>query len=422
MNSKEFRKAISIGLGRAILALKTDQKIYRFRKSIIYACTHVTTYDQQCEGRRTEYLWDAIQASDAPKYIEDRIISAFLVASDPRNIYQMAGLVCKIALNGNNLARTVLYSKFSFNDEWNTFNYNDLIDLDGIEGYLYIAEIEGKMILENPDYSADWETLSIAEEQFGIENLNIALEKLSIDNPYIRAYLQSVRNINSNSEASTRSEVESYEVIKEKIESNGYYPFHVWGKRAIQEDIEKAAVDMLEETNTKRLIKYLSIFSRRAFPLQPNKIIELAYSKNRTLSNTAISALKNVKNGQIRNLALYHLTKAKVETDALELLIDNFVIEDITLLEKIVYTKMNRYKLHWIQGDVCKILSNNPVKECINIMLYMYENGHCSNCRADVIQVLMDSKVIPEWVLEECKYDSNLEIRELVKNYLEHSA
>lgn len=423
MKAKEFRKAINIGLGRAIVALKTDQKTFRFRDSIIYACTHVTSYDPQCEGRRTEYLWDAIQASDAPKIIEDRVISDFLVSNNPYAIYQMAGLVCKFASNGNNQAKTALYDNYSFNDDWNSFVYDDLIDLDGLEGYLYIAECEGKRILESPDYSANWGTLSIAEEQFGAEKVNEILGNLSSDNLYIKAYYRSIQNISLNSENIAQRELVSYEEIKKQIENNNIrYPLHSWGNRAAQEDIEKAAMDLLEETNTKRLIQYLSIFRRRTFPMKPNKIIELAYSKNTKLSNVAIHALKKVKNDLVRNLAIYHLTKVNIETDALLLLIDNFTIEDILLLEKVAYKKMNRHKLHCIRGDICKILINNPVKECTNIMLYFYENGYCSICRSEVIEVLMVCNAIPEWVLEECKYDSNLEIRELVEKYLEHSA
>jgi hypothetical protein len=54
----QFKKAINMGLGSAIIELKQNAgNNEKYRETVLYACTHATCYDAQAEGGRQYYLY-----------------------------------------------------------------------------------------------------------------------------------------------------------------------------------------------------------------------------------------------------------------------------------------------------------------------------------------------------------------------------
>jgi len=62
METSEFKNAIALGLGRAVVTL-LDRDVHPFREVILDACLHNKAYDPQAEGSRAAYMVEAIRAA-----------------------------------------------------------------------------------------------------------------------------------------------------------------------------------------------------------------------------------------------------------------------------------------------------------------------------------------------------------------------
>jgi hypothetical protein len=47
-------------------------------------------------------------------------------------------------------------------------------------------------------------------------------------------------------------------------------------------------------------------------------------------------------------------------------------------------------------------------------MYFVYEQSPCSNCRGKAVQILLDASNAQDWLLEECRHDSQEETRTMV--------
>src|SRR5262249_16890408 len=70
-------------------------------------------------------------------------------------------------------------------------------------------------------------------------------------------------------------------------------------------------------------------------------------------------------------------------------------------------------QLHWLLGDVIEILEQNPEADCSQLGVIGYALTPCENSRFFAARLLQIQQVAPEWLREQCRYDSGKECREL---------
>jgi len=63
-----------------------------------------------------------------------------------------------------------------------------------------------------------------------------------------------------------------------------------WGRHADEHDLVNAATDLLAETDDDRLVSYLRIFRKRAFPLDPGPLLPLVRHPSRRVSAAAFTS------------------------------------------------------------------------------------------------------------------------------------
>ncbi|MFE4573099.1 hypothetical protein [Paenibacillus chitinolyticus] len=191
------------------------------------------------------------------------------------------------------------------------------------------------------------------------------------------------------------------------------HPNIVWGMRAFKEDLFKAADDLLKEEHPKKLEAYLSIFVKPAFPLDPQKIIELAQSQNKRLRSAAIHALRNLKDERIHRLAVQLICQRETEVEALELFTFNYEENDLPLLEHVAFKKHNKHSFHNMELDMVNIFEKHPTASCQKIMIELYHKGLCSPCRRRAVEIMLANDILPASLRDEIRYDCNPDIREL---------
>lgn len=410
---KQFRHDLARGLGSIILYLKQSPKLTNNHIDAIYdACIKNTAYDPQCDVSREDYLWEVIQLSKASNSLQERILKT-LESIDGWDLFQVYRLAKIFVLNGNPTALEAMKRRFRYHEEWYSFiGGEEIIEAEGEQGFLFVAGQIGKEILSS-DYEEDKYLLEFAYEHLGEDKVAALLENLCDVN--IQAFLQSADQHQGYSQSTPNLAV-SYDDLKTSIGSapKPLYRFLKWGKHATEEDLLRAANDLLEERNSKKLEAYLYMFGKTVFPLDPQRIIELAQSKNSRLRSAAIRTLSNLKDERIHQLAIQLISRQVTEIDALDLFIHNYTENDLELLERVFFKKRNKDLFHGIGCSILDIFTHNPTPSCQKVLTELYKRGLCTYCRKHCVEVMIFNHVLPLTIQNEIKYDCNSAIRDLL--------
>jgi hypothetical protein len=301
---KQFRYDLARGLGSIILYLKQSPKLTVKHIDAIYsACVENTAYDPQCDTSREDYLWEVVQLSQESESLQKQILRALESSIDGWDLLQVYRLAKIFTLNGNSTALTAMKRGFRYHEEWNSFiGGEEIIAAEGEQGFLFVASRIGEHILSS-DYEESKFLLEFANEHLGEEKVAALLETQCDAN--IRAFVQSASQHHWETQSKPVHSV-TYDELKTSIGSapGALYRYTRWGMRASKEDLIRAANDLLEEKESKKLLAYLYIFGKTVFPLNPQKMIDLTLSKNKRLQSAAIAALSNLKDARIHQLGL----------------------------------------------------------------------------------------------------------------------
>jgi hypothetical protein len=194
-----------------------------------------------------------------------------------------------------------------------------------------------------------------------------------------------------------------------------------WGNKTSEEDLLKAAQDLLKEENPKLLLSYLDIFRHRPFPLDFSKLVFLAQHDDERvpydrMSIFSLSALENITHPDVRALALKMIAENNRIGRAVGLLQRNFEDNDWKLLESITVRELERDEYHSLGMSIEDIFKINPSPEAAQTFLNVYERCPCSQCRRRFVEILHSLNALPVSLLEECKFDANFDLREQVEN------
>lgn len=424
MYVKEFKAQINRGLGSALLFIKENpSKAKRYFNAILYACTHNTAYDPQCEDSRAQYLYEIVQLTPFKDELEDKILESFIKAEKYWDIKQLFGLA-KLIANGKSSVREVMYEKFkNYNSNENQFiGAEEIIALDKEKGLIFVATAIGDQLLSDEEY---WETdwiLQVAKDEIGELKTIKLLEESSKTSTQIKKYLDSVKSFIEEREQ-YKFEPVSYNEVKIKIDQynlqNAPYSFRSLGRRLSPDDLLRAARDLEKETDKAKTIALLYLFFGMKYPLDPKKIISLAKSDDEDISNAALRVLRNIKHDALHDLAVQNLKKPNFDPDGIDLFIRNYEEHDYLLLEKVVCRDYDSYDFdfHGVGLAIIEVFEKNKTGNCLHSMIEIYRRGWCSSCRESCVDILISNKILPKWMIDECKYDCNLDIRNKVREY-----
>jgi hypothetical protein len=159
MNAEQFAEWLFRGLGRPYLHLQ-DHDSTPYHEPLLHACLYNPVYDRQCEGTRAEYLFNLIALTRSPSPFHTHIIDAFATPDEDMDFEQLFDFALIFAQAGNASARQLMYEQFSaYAGDGNDFGATQLIDLDGIEGFRFVASRLGQVARDDPDF---WDTESSA--------------------------------------------------------------------------------------------------------------------------------------------------------------------------------------------------------------------------------------------------------------------
>lgn len=426
-----FERALVTGLGRVIPFLRGHDAA-PYRDAIVRACTHYTGYDFQVEGTRNTYLFEILQATGEAGAFAAPILAALRAETNRGHASQLFGLALRFAEAGYEEARRAIYRKFDRNDTDELFlGATELIWLDGLNGFLYVAERMGR---ESPSDELTWMNpeyvLSEAEEQFGKDKVQQALAAAQVDNPALQEFTRAAASGDALQAPPCADRLDltgaTYERVQEVITTHasarlGVPPLSRWGRDASSEDLARAAHDLLAEADGDRLVSYLRIFGTRPFPLEPGGLFPLVHHQSNRVVAAAYSALALLAHPDVRAFALDVLGHTSAcgfrRGRAVSLLVRNYERGDEALLARLLGAPRDRWEYHSIGFGALDVLKAHPTANATPALLALYERGPCSNCRLKAVELLHSRGELPDWMLDEARYDSNLDLRDSVTGW-----
>lgn len=260
-------------------------------------------------------MLELVELTNNEVLYHQRILEALPDVTDVWDAQQLLELAAALARRGFPQARRAIYDKFElqqFNESW--LGGCQIIELDGIEGLLRVAEVIGARLLKDLEYWEDDYLVSEAGDRFGFETVMASLEEQASASANVRAYKESVmkdRSLRADKHGLTnrtnRQACPTIKHILSKIEAASgsvFSPYSFFGSCASNEEIEHLFSRLLAETRREQLIRYLWIFRRRALPLLNRPLFDLAETNDEELQDAAIAAIANTEDMAVRDLAI----------------------------------------------------------------------------------------------------------------------
>jgi hypothetical protein len=410
---QRFRSSIKRGTGEAYLLMQNNPAI-NFSAEIIKAILTPLSYDPQSEGSRAPYLWELILLSKHQDKIRTAVLHGLAnEQEDTWALVQLFDLARYYAKQGDKTARQAIYDRFfkKIIEGSGWCGYTSIIELDGLQGLLFIATTIGQAIEKDPDIWQDNAIIDHFQQIYPAIKARKELEKAAKKDRFIKIYLNNVDQTEKGRGKWVKEHprpIANYTSITNNINSKLIVPYNGRDKLS-KTDIKKLADDFLKETDRRKLEKYCRVFNKVKYPYDYKPILELAKSKNKKtdrLVEFACGALKYFSGPDIRKFAIETLKQTKSPSDYLDLLVSNFKKADSKLLTEIARKCKTEQDTHAITGGFEHIYKANKTRTCKQPLEVIYAKLNCSICRVDVVRILKENHVLSKQIKKEFPYDS----------------
>lgn len=423
MNADRFAEWLFRGLGRPYLYLQgRDARPYR--ESLLHACLYNPVYDRQCEGTRSEYLFNLIPLTGGSSVFQQQILDAFATPDDDMDFEQLFDFALLFAQAGNVHARHLMYEQFSAcAGDGNDIGATQLIDLDGIEGFRFVATRLGEVVRDDPDF---WDTNHLLEhlkEQTSGAVTDADITALGTSNRAVQRYLENVAATMTRRQQATQQRQIlrnwPYTVLKEHIstaqQKPSSYQLGQWGQHASDDDLRAAAQDLLKQNDPLHLSSYLAIFIHRPFPLGFEPLLSLVRHNREQVARRTLQALSRFQSPVLRELGIELLQDRWHSSDALELFVQNYQPGDENIFVTLLEAAQSHDEVHALGFGMIDILAQNTVAQAYTLRSMLYERQPCSLCRTKVVQQLVSTHSISQWMRDECQFDADEATRKAVQ-------
>jgi hypothetical protein len=418
LNHQQFVAALHKGHGRALMHVRAVG-LSDLKDSIVDACLHARAYDPQCDGDRSRWLIDLVDACGPGSGIEAILVEqADALTDEFWDAMQRCAILRELVRRGHSGARASLYRCLR---EWpdcgNVIGVDELIEIDGDDGLIHVAEFLGGL-LEGGIDRCDDDPICAYDGTRGEGAARRLLDDVAPNSPRVASYLNQLdRNEaeirQARSEPQKRiGEYSASEIMPWIAAESG--PLVAWGRDAPIDEVQSVFDAMMSESEPTRLRHYLRVFQQRALPVIVTRLLRLAAHEDSEIRRRANTALSMYAHPAVRALAVERLRTARTDEHELKLLAKNFQAGDSSLVEPVLRVRADTDECHDLVYQLAEVCTANPVVELATTMHFVYEHSPCSNCRRRAVQSLIAINAAPAWLLEECRHDSSEQTRALV--------
>lgn len=414
IDAETFLDKLACGFGRVVMFLRENDAA-PYREAILDSCLHHRAFDTQTESYRTDYLCDIIQTTGESEFYAEQIRQALGTDNDDYWYDQLYELAGRLAQNGDDEARRVMYDRFARQAaQQDTTGAESFILLDGLDGYLFLAKQFQRHPLTEEDHWEEVWLLDQAETQAGKAETQQTLERAAQQRPEMAEYFvelekkrtrwQAWREERKPRESPTYDDLKNW--IADPTQTAHWQTWRSWSRRLDEETLRRLAQDLLAETDRVPLLKLLHVFRDKPFPLSIDRLLDLAKRLDEDLAEAARWALGNLTDPRIHALALELCEEGEALREAVHLLRNNFAPGDYARVERLVKLDMSSGDYHDLGIGVRQLIEANPLPEAIPALLTLYKRGRCTLCRSSVVDLLASLGPLPPWIMDEGRYDA----------------
>jgi hypothetical protein len=445
----QFKKAVNMGLGSAIIELKQNAgNNEKYQEAVLYACTHDTWLDAQCESGRHYYLYEAIDLVGKKEYFLKAITARMKTADSYSLIAHLAGLLCAFWDNGYDIAGTAIQEKFdgylskiirirnadkySLLADTLTLLALWLCDIYGIKGFYRCAEQVGQAIRKCPNrdiITLIW-LIPSCEDKFGKSFMDL-FEKKALKSDGVRVLFDKWKQedyeeyYGLKEPRTIRPELTLDEVMLlaadgQRVSCRKLFSI---GRRISGESdsglrLEIARkIDESDDSDIKA--RLMCVFSWCDYPYSLEKLLLIYEQSADDLKMRALEALARFTDERIHAIAVKNLEHGVHIVESMGLLVNNFD-NDYDLVynvQKSLTSARDHKNYHSITISIRHIFEKKRDNNALKILLHCYHNCRCSFCRNIIVEIMCKHRIISDNTLEECLYDCVWDTRKLARRY-----
>lgn len=418
------------GLGRALIAIETAGS-EPYRDTIHHACRDnllMGLYD----GSRTEYVFRVIMATGKAEEYARYIGELLRQSPDLLDYWHTFELATRLVRAGQTWLQDDVYSAWDRNagepeDDGHISGDEDLIRMGGLAAYLRVAARIAPEIgsIGNPTGALfQFEAL---EEALGRNEARKQVDAAARSDVRLSSLLSAVIALRRRRARKQPRRIypgrRSYRQIKAMIDSDPQqarkYAWRWQVRKATNRTMRKLARAALREQRPEQRTPLLKCFSERPFPFGIERLLPLVTSDDDHLARAALRIVERKRHPAVRALALDLLQQHDREYLGAALLVCNFEISDVPVLERLAGHPSEPQLYHRLALEIRQVLENNPGPHAVPALLALYENGFCSMCRSSTLDLLIGMRAVPDWMIEECRHDCEGDTRAAIAAYTE---
>ncbi|QDV19655.1 hypothetical protein Pan153_43210 [Gimesia panareensis] len=421
----EQRDALTKGLGRA---RRWAERGVLTKAPLVEACLQDLRYDHMCEAPRGDWLWEIINAAGFRNEIRVPLLHALYDLSDPENARQLCKLAQHYAASGDAAFRDLLYQIVTQKPlaaaDYDFLGESELLALEGERGFLCAAKSRGAQ-LKHIDW--DWPEESLLREAGKLIGETRIRELLSSTsdpdlNRFFESWQQQLREKAERKQQKQghRKKQQRQQTDKISVETvleaargeTQCYWFRSWGLQAAPAELNVVLQALKSSKEPAVLINLIKVFSNRALPEFDSRLIELSQHPDPELQRRAWVALANHSHPKIREFANLQLNENQ-HAFLCSLFIRNYQSGDEDRILAALTLPEDAWERHSVLSDLIEVLKENPTADRSRLATIIYRFTPCEICRYKVVQLLKEQSVIPDWMTEECRFDSYADTRTL---------
>ena len=417
------------GLGRCVIAVQKYPD--KYRDMVLWACKQDIAYDAQSEGTRAWYVYALVSAYPEPEMFIGTAAEALKKhrSNGSWSFLHLCELLMFFAMDGSETAKQALEQKYqellngmlSRKRRPNRI-FHELSDLEQLglvlamdrTSFVRIARDFGRLYreksyLEDGDFA--W-FFSAKGSQY-----RKTMERTAEKDENIACFLQ--RELDS-----IAAQKELWNRWKENLQGslNGIRLSRWLSKQADQETIEQYAATYREQIQPQGRAEALMAFSCCSYPDDPQPILADTQSDCKELRCAAWQALERIRHVDVRQFALNNAERGVRTPENFALLATNYVPKDGPLLESLLREQIAAKD--WDVVHVAGLDIYRAFDEYIgmphpkHLLPLLYEYNPCSFCRKSALEYMSKHRMLTKDILEECRFDSNDEIRQFAEKRL----
>jgi hypothetical protein len=399
------------------------------------AALRCPVFDAQCEDNRAAWIAELVDAAN----MRDEVLEGLRIplADDEARFWDRnhrCGMLKELAVRGVAGAREFLYNSVRCEAEFaDVVGWEEVIDLDGVDGLLFVCRTLGRHLKQAPDFWVDELPMAFLDERLGEGAAEAALTAAAATDDDLAAYLEALRSpagaeglgchevpltldSSRRTAAVPRFDATATEVIAAARgeTTDRFYWLTTWARQAPEDAVAAVFQSLLEEPALECKARLLRTFVRTAPPSYDPRLLAMLDSAHAEVRWLTARALSHLAHPDIRRAAFRKLERQELGEGAVRLLKHSQAAGDLSRVAQLLRPLSGDSDTHSLVYDVLEVVKANTAPDATDALIFVYEQSPCSNCRHDAVEHLVSLETLPAWIEEEARFDALEETRALL--------